>query len=117
MLQDEEFSIRTILSPESSTVDSFQGKQHPVVVYNFAVTSPWTRALQDKRRLNVALTRAEKKLIIVGAANELSKDIEFYRGLYEYFERNGVVVSSPPSRVLTAELRKCDAFLKTSSGS
>lgn len=117
MLQDEEFSIRTILSPESSTVDSFQGKQHPIVVYNFTATNPWTRALQDKRRLNVALTRAEKKLIIIGAANELSKDIGFYRGLCQYFERNGVMVSSPPSRVLTVELRKCDAFLKTSSSS
>ncbi len=115
LLQDERFSIRTILSPESSTVDSFQGKQHPVVVYNFVAASPWTRALQDKRRLNVALTRAERKLIIVGAASELSKDNGFYRELYQYFDANGAIVLSPQSSELTTELRKCDEFLKTNS--
>jgi len=109
LLQGEELTITNLLNPESSTVDSFQGKQQSVVVYDFTVTSPWTRALQDHRRLNVALTRAEEKLIIVGAADYLAAD-HFYNNLWNYFKTNGTVMDSPTPKQLTPELKKCQKF-------
>jgi ATP-dependent RNA/DNA helicase IGHMBP2 len=60
----------------TSTVDSIQGKENDVVIYVLAWTS-WggehiARALKDYRRLNVALTRAKKKLIVVGDLSDPS---------------------------------------------
>jgi DNA replication ATP-dependent helicase Dna2 len=109
LLQGEELTITNLLNPESSTVDSFQGKQQSVVIYDFTVTSPWARALQDHRRLNVALTRAEEKLIVVGAADYLAAD-HFYNNLWNYFKTNGTVMESPTPKQLTSELKACKEF-------
>jgi len=41
--------------------------------------------LRDLRRMNVAITRARMKLIILGDASTLTKH-PFYRQLYEYVQ-------------------------------
>jgi Cdc6-like AAA superfamily ATPase len=61
----------------ASTVDSFQGKEKDVVIYCTTWVpeyegQPLHVALRDFRRLNVALTRARKKLVIVGSISELN---------------------------------------------
>jgi hypothetical protein len=109
LLREEGDAVMNLLSPESSTVDSFQGKQQPIVVYNFAMTDPHARALQDRRRLNVALTRAEMKLIIVGAAEQLSAD-PFIRSLCAYFRGNGMLIPAPAPDSLSEEMKKCRSF-------
>jgi DNA replication ATP-dependent helicase Dna2 len=90
-------AVLNLLNHESSTVDSFQGKQKPVVIFNLTSTSPRTKALQDERRLNVALTRAEEKLIIVGAPAQL-KSNETYNSLFEHFHREGTVIKAAKSK-------------------
>jgi DNA replication ATP-dependent helicase/nuclease Dna2 len=59
------------------TVDRFQGGERPVIIMSFATTtrlevdSQLRDHLTDPHRLNVALTRAQKKLILVGNASAL----------------------------------------------
>jgi DNA replication ATP-dependent helicase/nuclease Dna2 len=59
------------------TVDRFQGGERPVIIMSFATTtkpdldSQLRDHLTNPNRLNVALTRAQKKLILVGNATVL----------------------------------------------
>eukprot|EP00934_Nitzschia_sp_Nitz4_P003179 Nitzschia sp. Nitz4//scaffold57_size113557//16663//21714//NITZ4_003983-RA/size113557-snap-gene-0.45-mRNA-1//-1//CDS//3329554822//3169//frame0 len=59
---------------EVSTIDRYQGRDKPVVILSFVRSNAGGKAgklLQDKRRLNVALTRAKYKLIMVGSFSTL----------------------------------------------
>ena len=47
--------------------------------------------LNDLRRMNVAITRARMKLILLGDASTLTQH-PFYRKLYKYIEENGKVI-------------------------
>ena len=66
----EALSYDTQLSVD--TVDRFQGGERPVIIMSFATTtrpevdSQLREHLTNPNRLNVALTRAQKKLILVG---------------------------------------------------
>ena len=59
------------------TVDRFQGGERMVMIISFATsqtpaaTSPLREFLTNPNRLNVALTRAQRKLIVVGCAPTL----------------------------------------------
>ena len=56
------------LQIEIATVDSFQGRECDVVVYSTVRSNPEKRIgfLKDRRRINVALSRAREALVIVG---------------------------------------------------
>lgn len=50
------------------TVDRFQGTDKEIIILSLTETNPYSkRGLGDERRLNVAVTRAKKKLIVVGS--------------------------------------------------
>jgi DNA replication ATP-dependent helicase Dna2 len=54
---------------EISTVDKYQGKDKNCIILSMVKSNPESQVgdlLQDSRRLNVAFTRAKKKLIVVG---------------------------------------------------
>ncbi len=73
-----------------NTIDSFQGQERDVV-YISMTRSNTERAigfLADIRRMNVAMTRARKKLVVVGDSATLSVH-PFYRGFIEYAEKSG----------------------------
>ena len=56
---------------EIETVDRYQGRDKPVIILSMTrsnTTRESSALLSDKRRLNVALTRAKYKLIFVGSA-------------------------------------------------
>jgi superfamily I DNA and/or RNA helicase len=58
-----------------NTVDAFQGKECPIIVLTF-VRSNRRKAVgfvDDPNRLNVAISRAQKKLILVGDSMTLAK--------------------------------------------
>lgn len=48
------------------TVDAFQGKECDIVIFSMTRTCGPFRFIEDKRRLNVALSRARDKIIVVG---------------------------------------------------
>jgi len=59
---------------ELSTIDKFQGRDKSTIVLSLVRSNERNivgRLLQDERRLNVALTRAKKKLIILGSFKTL----------------------------------------------
>lgn len=51
------------------TVDGFQGKESDVVIFSVARTNGPFRFVNDSRRLNVAISRARNRVIIVGCLN------------------------------------------------
>ena len=76
---------------EVGTVDGFQGREKEAVVICLVRSNGEGEIgfLSDERRMNVALTRARRKLIIIGDSATLGGH-EFYQSLLEYFEQQGV---------------------------
>jgi superfamily I DNA and/or RNA helicase len=75
---------------EIDSVDGFQGREKEAVVLSLVRSNPEGEVgfLADIRRMNVALTRARRKLVAVGDSATLSAH-PFYQGLFEYFESIG----------------------------
>ncbi|MEM2741710.1 MAG: AAA domain-containing protein [Nitrososphaeria archaeon] len=92
----------------ASTVDSFQGKESDVVIYCITWTPMYDgqymhTALKNWRRLNVALTRARKKLIIIGNITSL---YEYpFSALSEFLAKKNRIVKCP-------EINKFTSFLE-----
>ncbi|KTG08629.1 AAA family ATPase [Haloprofundus marisrubri] len=64
------------------TVDRFQGSSKEVIVVSFVATGELDGPLfEDYRRVNVALTRAKKSLVLVGDATALESDAFYTRML------------------------------------
>ena len=62
------------------TVDRFQGSSKEVVVVSFVATGDLDSPIfEDYRRVNVALTRAKKALVLVGDADALGSDDTYAR--------------------------------------
>lgn len=81
------------------TVDGFQGQERDVIVISLVRANDQGRIgfLNDLRRMNVAITRARMKLIILGDASTLTRHA-FYKELYQYISANGQIVAlKPPS--------------------
>ena len=72
------------------TVDGFQGQERDVIVISLVRDNADGQIgfLRDLRRMNVAMTRARMKLIIVGNAQTLSHH-RFYRALIEHIKEKG----------------------------
>ena len=70
-----------------NTVDGFQGQERDVIIISLVRSNNNGNIgfLSDLRRMNVAITRARMKLIIMGNAETLSHT-QFYKKLYEYVE-------------------------------
>lgn len=68
-----------------NTVDGFQGQERDVILLSMVRSNEKGEIgfLGDLRRMNVAMTRARHKLIIVGNSETLCKHT-FYRKLVEY---------------------------------
>ncbi|MCI6724992.1 MAG: C-terminal helicase domain-containing protein, partial [Bacteroidales bacterium] len=67
-----------------NTVDAFQGQERDVVLVSLVRANDEGQIgfLHDLRRMNVAMTRARMKLVILGSAATLCRHA-FYRRLYE----------------------------------
>jgi superfamily I DNA and/or RNA helicase len=75
---------------EIDSVDGFQGREKEAVVVSLVRSNPEGEVgfLSDVRRMNVALTRARRKLLVVGDSATLSAH-PFYQSLLEYMEAAG----------------------------
>jgi ATP-dependent RNA/DNA helicase IGHMBP2 len=75
---------------EIDSVDGFQGREKEAVVISLVRSNPTGEIgfLADVRRMNVAMTRARRKLLVIGDSATLSAH-PFYHGLFEYFETIG----------------------------
>lgn len=79
------------------TVDGFQGQERDVIVISLVRSNADGQIgfLRDLRRMNVAMTRARMKLIIVGNAATLSRH-RFYRELTEHIKEHGEFIEIKP---------------------
>ena len=70
-----------------NTVDGFQGQERDVILISLVRSNDDGQIgfLRDLRRMNVAITRARMKLIILGNPDTMTRH-PFYRKLYEYIE-------------------------------
>ena len=68
-----------------NTVDGFQGQERDIILISLVRSNDEGQIgfLRDLRRMNVAITRARMKLIILGDAQTMTRH-PFYRKLYEY---------------------------------
>jgi superfamily I DNA and/or RNA helicase len=73
-----------------NTVDAFQGQERDIIAISFVRSNDKSEVgfLSDIRRTNVAMTRARKKLIMVGDSATLGSH-PFYTELLEYVQHKG----------------------------
>jgi DNA polymerase III delta prime subunit len=72
---------------EIDSVDGFQGREKEAVVISLVRSNAKGQIgfLSDVRRMNVAMTRARRKLLLIGDSATLAAD-PFYKRMIEYFE-------------------------------
>ena len=70
-----------------NTVDGFQGQERDIILISMVRSNDDGQIgfLRDLRRMNVAMTRARMKLIILGDPDTLTRH-PFYKQLYDYVE-------------------------------
>jgi ATP-dependent RNA/DNA helicase IGHMBP2 len=86
--QVEEDHDLSKLNIDVDTIDSFQGQECDIIYISLVRSNLKSEIgfLKDYRRMNVAMTRARKKLIIIGDTATIAAD-PFYRKLIEYCEK------------------------------
>jgi ATP-dependent RNA/DNA helicase IGHMBP2 len=78
-----------------NTVDAFQGQERDVIAISFVRSNDKSEVgfLGDIRRTNVAMTRARKKLIMIGDSATLGSH-DFYLKLLDYVQNEGFYKSA-----------------------
>ena len=72
------------------TIDGFQGEERDVIYISLARSNEKQEIgfLNDLRRMNVAITRAKKKLVVIGDSSTIGAS-KFYNSFLEYCEKHG----------------------------
>ncbi|XP_019751423.1 DNA replication ATP-dependent helicase/nuclease DNA2 [Hippocampus comes] len=85
---------------EVNTVDKYQGRDKSVIVLSFVRSTTEEEnlgeLLKDWRRLNVAITRAKHKLLMVGSASTLRRYSPVEK-LLSHLEQENMIIQLPPS--------------------
>ena len=81
------------------TVDGFQGQERDVIIISLVRSNDAGEIgfLADLRRMNVAITRARMKLIVIGNAATLARH-RFYREFYTYVKSLQKEIKEAPQR-------------------
>lgn len=79
-------------------MDQYQGRDKLIILYsctrsNFGHIEQVSAGhiLLDTRRLNVAVTRAKVKLVIIGDKATLTRDYQPFQKLLEFFDKDDIV--------------------------
>ncbi|KAK6090079.1 hypothetical protein P3W45_000967 [Vairimorpha bombi] len=81
---------------EISNVDGFQGREKDYIIVSLVRSNLYQGIgfVGDKRRMNVALTRAKHGLIIIGNPSTMVKH-EMWRSLLEFYEKKDLILEGP----------------------
>ncbi|KAI4291132.1 hypothetical protein PAPHI01_0406 [Pancytospora philotis] len=76
-----------------NTVDGFQGQEKDFIVLSLVRSNSTSEIgfLSDEKRLNVALTRCKKGLVLIGDSNNFKKNT-FFRALFRHLNEHAYVV-------------------------
>jgi superfamily I DNA and/or RNA helicase len=79
---------------EVSTVDGFQGREKEVIVFSTVRCNAEKNLgfVMDSRRMNVAITRAKRGLVVVGNEATLSSSIH-WRSWLQYMREEQLVIN------------------------
>ena len=82
---------------EVRSVDGFQGREKEVILISLVRSNPSHEVgfLAERRRLNVAVTRARRQVVVIGDSETVGTD-KFLADLFDYMTEHG--------RVETAEM-------------
>ena len=82
-------------SLEIKSVDGFQGREKEAVILSLVRSNPKGEVgfLAEPRRLNVAITRAKRQVVVIANVETVSHD-KVLKGLMDYLEQNGEVRSA-----------------------
>jgi DNA polymerase III delta prime subunit len=118
---EEEIHIISLQDINAKTVDACQGREYKVVIYN-TVKSHITphdtdfdpRALGDWKRLNVALTRPQLKLIIVGSSEIADPTLSYFLDLFKYIRELGGIIhcNTIDDKLIEDELNQVKNYIK-----
>lgn len=77
------------------TIDGFQGEERDVIYISLVRSNERQEIgfLSDLRRMNVAITRARKKLVVIGDSSTIGAN-PFYKSFLEYCEKQGLYRSA-----------------------
>ena len=99
-LQDD-FDLGSLNAIDARTVHAFQGRQKKIVIYNMVLDKMFFnmkerfKILADNKMLNVALSRAESKLMIIGSQVITDEtELPAIAHLFDYAGANGEVHSA-----------------------
>jgi len=86
--------LEDVADLEIDSVDGFQGREKEAIVVSLVRSNPEGEIgfLADTRRTNVALTRARRKLLVIGDSATLA-NASFYQRMLTYFEETGATSS------------------------
>ncbi|CDR45875.1 CYFA0S20e01178g1_1 [Cyberlindnera fabianii] len=89
-------TIKTVMGITISSIDAFQGREKNLVLLSCVRSNEDEKVgfLNDRRRLNVALTRAKSSLIILGSKRCLST-VPTWKRLLDELEKKGRLINEP----------------------
>lgn len=90
-----DFSVYPVNELAVKTIDGFQGEERDVIYISLVRSNPDSEIgfLSDIRRMNVALTRAKKKLVVIMDTATIGNH-PFYKAFIEYCEKNNFYKSA-----------------------
>ena len=93
LAQDEQ--IKNIEDLSIDTIDAFQGQERSMIYISLVRSNEKGSIgfLKDYRRMNVAMTRAKKQLIVIGDSATIAQD-DFYAAFLDYCEASGAYKSA-----------------------
>lgn len=99
-LLKEQFAGNAVLQPYAAnvsinTIDGFQGQERDIVYISLTRSNADNKIgfLSEIRRMNVAMTRARKKLVVIGDSATLSQ-FPFYADFIDYAQEKGGYMSA-----------------------
>lgn len=94
-LQDFDYSAYPVRELAVKTIDGFQGEERDVIYISLVRSNANSEIgfLSDIRRMNVALTRAKKKLVVIMDTATIGSH-PFYKAFIEYCEKNNFYKSA-----------------------
>ena len=94
LIQQKLSSMKLLEGVEVNTVDGFQGQEKEVIILSMVRSNPQKSIgfLKEHRRLNVAVTRARRMLVVIGDRNTFRAD-KVYNSFFSHMENCAAVIN------------------------